>query len=49
MDSVVCAEMLVQFLFALGVIILPEVVEKITVLNCDMLTNLPNGMSFLLM
>ncbi len=43
MDSVVCAEILLQFLFALGVVKLPEFMEKLSVLNCDMLQHLPSG------
>lgn len=39
-----CAEILVQFLFALGVVVLPEYVERLSVLTCDMLQDLPNGM-----
>ncbi len=43
MDSVVSAEMLVQFLFALEVVKLPEFVEKISVVTCDQLINLSTG------
>ena len=44
MDSVVCAEMLIQFLFALEVVTLPEYVEKLSTFTCDMLLDLPNGL-----
>eukprot|EP00826_Nyctotherus_ovalis_P058398 TRINITY_DN8021_c0_g1_i13.p1 TRINITY_DN8021_c0_g1~~TRINITY_DN8021_c0_g1_i13.p1 ORF type:complete len:285 (+),score=85.57 TRINITY_DN8021_c0_g1_i13:73-927(+) len=43
LDSVISAEMLVQFLFALEVVRLPEYVESLNLLTCDMLLNLPDN------
>jgi len=43
MDTVVNAEILIQLLFALGVISLPEYVEKLSVMTVDDIVNIPMG------